>query len=338
VTYPEQGPSELPPTVPNPVPGQNPPPPGQSPPFPGQTSPAPGQSPPPVPPSPPRYPPGVAAVPPAVDPYAPAYGDTGYQASPVAPGYGPPGYPPPPGYPGAPYAAPRKRRTGMIVGIIAAVVAVCLIGGAVATVLVLRNLNTTATPTAGPSASTPQTEPTTDPTSGPTTGNPGGSDFTGDLRTLLLPRPAGANPWQDFPTSDGNLDLDTAAELFQDPDAVKKDLTTMHFRRGAANHWTADDIDVLLILFQFESREDAEEFLASTERDGIEDHDARGDFGGVPGSLTYVANKDDGNGKRSAIFVSNQANIVSQVVVWRPDSVDLDSSTALAVSQHGRLP
>jgi hypothetical protein len=95
---------------------------------------------------------------------------------------------------------------------------------------------------------------------------------------------------------------------------------------------------VLLILFQFESREDAEEFVASTEKEGIEDHDARGVFGGVPGSLSFVANKDDGNGKRSAIFVSNQGTIVSQVVVWRPDSVDLDSSTALAVSQHERLP
>jgi hypothetical protein len=328
VTYPEQGPNELPPTVPNQLPGQSPPPPGQSP--------QPGQSPPPAPPAPPQYPPGVAAVPPAVDPYAPMYGDTGYQSAQVPPGYGPPGYPPA-GYPGAPYAPPPKKRTGLIVGIVATILVLCLGGGAVAAILVLRNLNTTATPTAGPSVSTPA-DPTSEPTSAPTTSDPGGSNFAGDLRTLLLPRPTGANPWQDFPSNDGNLDLDTAAELFQDPDAVKKDLTAMHYRRGAANHWTADDIDVLLILFQFESREDAEEFVASTEKDGIEDHDAQGDFGGVPDSLTFVANKDDSNGKRSVIFVSNQGNIVSQVVVWRPDSVDMDSSTALAVSQHQRLP
>ena len=188
MTYPEQGPNELPPTVPNPVPGQNPPP----------GSPAPGQSPPPAQPSSPWYPPGVAAVPPAADPYAPAYGDTGYHAAPAPPGYGPPGYPPA-GYPGAPYAPPPKRRTGLIVGIVATILVVCLGGGAVAAVLVLRNLNSTATPTAGPTASTPPIDPTTEPTAGPTTGDPGGSDFNGDLRTLLIPRPAGANPWQDFP-------------------------------------------------------------------------------------------------------------------------------------------
>jgi hypothetical protein len=224
----------------------------------------------------------------------------------------------------------------MIVGIIAAVLVICLGGGAVAAVLVLRNLNTT--PTAGPTASTPPTEPTSAPTSGPDTGDPGSSDFTGDLRTLLVPRPDDAEPWQDFASRDGNLDIDTAAELFQDPAAVKEDLQKMNFRRGAANHWTEDDIDVLLILFQFDSSEDAAEFVASTERDGIEDHDERGDFGGVPGSLTFLANKDDSNGKRSAIFVSNRGTIVSQVVVWRPDSVDLEASTALAVSQHERLP
>jgi hypothetical protein len=311
------------------VPGQNP--------AAGQT-PAPGQTPPPNQP-PPVFPPGVAAVPPAVDPYAPRYGDTGYQPAPAygpgdygAPGYGAaPGYPAP-GYP--PYAQPPKRRTGLIIGIVAVVLVVCLGGGAVAAVLVLRNLDPTASPTAGPSGSTPTSDTPTEPTAAPTTP----SNFTGDLRTLLVPRPSGAEPWQDFASDDGNLDLGTTAELFQDPDAMRKDLTDLNFERGAANHWSADDIDVLIILFQFESTDDAEDFVDSTRRDGIEDHDERGDFGGVPGSLTYVANKDDSNGKRSAIFVSNRGNIVSQVVVWRPDSVDLEASTALAVSQHERLP
>jgi hypothetical protein len=322
VTNPEQGPTELPPTVPNAVPGQNP---------------TPGQAPPPAAPSSPVFPPGVAAVPPAVDPYAPRYGDTGYQPAPAygPPDYGTPGYGAQPGYP--PFAQPPKRRTGLIVGIVAAVLVLCLGGGAVAAILALRNLDAKASPTGGPSnqpppTSQPATEPTADPTTPP-------SDFTGDLRSLLVPRPNGAEPWQDFASKDGNLDLNTAADLFQDPDAMRKDLTDMNFERGAVNHWSDDDdIDVLIILFQFESADDAEDFVDSTRNDGIEDHDERGDFGDVPGSLTYVANKDDSNGKRSVIFLSNNGNIVSQVVVWRPDSVDLDSATDLAMSQHQRLP
>jgi hypothetical protein len=317
VTYPEQGPNELPPTVPNPIPGQNP--------VPNQ-------------PGPPVYPPGVAPIPPPVDPYAPSYGDTAYQPAPGGVGYPPPGYPPPgyppPGYPGAPYPAAPKRRTGLIVGLVVVLV-LCLGGGAVAAIVLLRNFNPSANPTSGPSGSTP-TRSTSEPTADATTP---GTDFTGDLRPLLVPRPAGANPWENFASSDGTLDLDTAASLFQDEDAVKKDLSELNFERGAANHWsTQDRVDVLIILFQFESDDNAEDFVDSTEKDGIEDHDEQGTFGGVAGSLTFVASKADENGKRSVIFVSRQGNIVSQVVVWRPGEVDLEGSTQLAVTQHQRLP
>jgi len=315
VTYPEQGPSELPPTVPNPA--------------------TPNQ------PSSPWYPPGVAPVPPPpADPYATGYTPTTEYGYGPPPAYGPPGYPPqpPPGYPGAPYPPPPKRsRTGLIVGIIVGVLVLCIGGGVAAAVLVNQQLkNNNANPTGGTNTGgTPTQGQSQPPTAGPTTPP---SDFTGDLRQLLVPRPSGADPWEDFPSKDGNLDLDTAADLFQDPGAMKNDLRDQHFRRGAVMHWTQGRVDVLIILFQFEDGSDADGFVDSTEGEGIEDHDSRGEFGGISGSLTYVANKSDDNGKRSTILLSRSGNIVSQVVLWNPSNADLEAATELAVTQHGRLP
>ena len=65
-------------------------------------------------------------------------------------------------------------------------------------------------------------------------------NFTGDLRDLLVPRPAGTKPWEDFVSPDGNLTADQAADLFQDEAAMKEDLESMDFRRGAVNHWSRE--------------------------------------------------------------------------------------------------
>jgi hypothetical protein len=227
----------------------------------------------------------------------------------------------------------------MIIGIIAGVLVLC-VGVTVVSALVfgraLKN-NAGGNPTSSQSTGT-TTSPgnTTEPTtSGPTQG----PDFTGDLRELLLPRPAGTDPWEDFPSKDGNLDLQTTAELFQDPDQMKSDLNDQHYRRGAVMHWTASDrTDVLIILFQFEDASDAQGFLDATEKDGIEDHDPEGPFGNISGSLTFVADKNDSNGKRSVILLSSSGNIVSQVVLWTPNRANVSGATALAIVQHGKLP
>ena len=277
MTYPEQGPNELPPTVPTPIPGQKP----------------------------------------------PTYGYTGYPV-----GYPPPGYPPP-GYPGAPYPPAPKRRTGLIIGLV--VVLVLLLGGAVAATVFLKNLNSSANPTSGPSRSIP-----TRSTSGPTT--PKGP-FTGDLRSLLLPRPPGTKPWQEFARADGTLDLDAAAGLSGGWEDVKEELRKLDFQRGAFNHWTTrDNIDVLIVLLQFEFVNDAKTYIYTRFNNGIEDHDRRDTLGGLTEIDTYVANKDDEHGKRSVILMSRRGNIISEVDLWRLDEADVEAATELAVAQYQRLP
>jgi hypothetical protein len=290
----------------------------------------PSDVPPPKPaPEPAKYPPGVASVPsPPVDPYGPAvdpYDPYGY-------GSPPPGYPIDPTYGAAAQPPPKRRRTGLIVGIIVTVLVLCVGGSLAGAVALMNAFDGGSNPPPGTSAPPATTRPRATPT--PT--RP--PDYTGDLRRLLVPRPPGAEPWSDFPSDDGTLNARQASDLFQDEAAMRAELRDQRFRRGAANHWNQGGLDVLIILFQFETADGARDFVSSTEDSGVDDHTAEGDFGDIPGSLTYVARSANENGQRSTIFLSSRGNIASYVVVWHPGSVDLQGATALAVRQHERLP
>src|SRR5262249_19128633 len=56
--------------------------------------------------------------------------------------------------------------------------------------------------------------------------------FTGDLRTLLLPRPSGATNAGD-PKSDGTISIEQAAASFGDANQGMTQLRALGFQRGA---------------------------------------------------------------------------------------------------------
>lgn len=298
---------------------------------------------------PPSYQPSAYEPATSFDPAG--FGPPGYGAS---PGYSQPGYPPQ-GYPVGAYPPPRKRRTGLIVGIVAIVLVLCVGGSIGGGLLIARTLDATADGPAAPlnpaspqvapsSRPTPATSPATSPSGVPSTrptasvSAPAGQHFGGDLRELLLPRPAGTVPWKDFKDADGKLTLAETKGLFTSPDAVGDELSSYHFERGAVTHWGKGNVFVLIFLFQFDTATDAKDYVTAQRTDGIKDYETQGEFGLIPNSVLLVDDTADKDADRSTILISSRGDIVSYVTMWHPDAIDLPAATALAVAQHNRLP
>ena len=256
------------------------------------------------------------------------------------PGYPPPPYPPPGylagnDYLGTPYPPRPKGRTGLIVGIVVGVLVLCLAGSVGGGLLIARSLDTTANgpSTAAATSSTPQPRGSVTPWTSADT-----QRYLGDLRQLLLPRPAGTSPWVDFADADGKLTLGETKNLFTEPDAVGKELSSYKFERGAVTHWSKDKVFVLIFLFQFDSAADAQHYLTAQQTDGINGYETKGEFGLIPDSILFVDDTADQDSDRSTIMVSCRGDIVSYLTMWHPDAIDLPTATALAVSQHKRIP
>ena len=225
----------------------------------------------------------------------------------IGPGYPPPPYPPP-GYPagndylGTPYAPRPKSRTGLIVGIVVGVLVLCLAGSVGGGLLIARSLDTTANApsTTAATSSTPQPSGSVTPTTSADT-----QRYRGDLRQLLLPRPAGTSPWEDFGDADGKLTLDETRKLFTEPDAVGKELSSYKFERGAVTHWSKDNVFVLIFLFQFDRAADAQQYVTAQRTDGINGYETKGEFGLIPDSILFVDDTADQDSNRSTIMVSS---------------------------------
>lgn len=325
----------------------------------------------PAPPSPqPWYPPGIASVPlqpqrpgetydprgyPVQQPYPaepgypepgyppPGYPEPGYQAAPPGyqpqPGYPPPGYPVDPSYAGTPYAPPPRGRNGLLIGLVVVLVVLGLTGGIVGGIFVVRAINAgnTTSQTTGPAGSpTGGAQSSTQPQTG---SSAPAQVFNGNLNQLLLPRPAGSKPWQDFAVKDGTvLTLAQMANLFTDEKEMTSDLQSFKYRRGAVNHWLQNKIFVLVLIFQFDSSVNARAFVQGTKSSGLEGYEDKGPFRDIEGSLSFVDNTPNADGQRSIIFISPKNEIVSYVTVWYPGAIDTAGSTDLAVRQHQKLP
>jgi hypothetical protein len=284
------------------------------------------QQPPPKPDGAPSYQRGAASVP------------SGPPSPPPAEIAVPGQYPPPPGGPSPqtlPFGMPRRRR-GLLMTLAAFGLVLLVAGGGVLGFMAVRGLRgglaaddpgptPAATTTAAPS-------PTAEPTKGP-------AHFAGDLRDLLIDRPAGSSRWSDFPSEDGSMTVDQMVAAFDDWDELGDKLRSLNYERGAAMHWTRRGGEAaLVLLFQFDNEEHANEFALWTHEGDIEGYEERREFGDIPGSVHLVAEEPDQDGDTSAIMISSKREIVSYVTVWHPDRLDLRRATDLAAGQHQRLP
>jgi hypothetical protein len=252
---------------------------------------------------------------------------------PAQPAYGPPAnYGPPPSYSTAPtYSAPPAygtqtgytyeppkptRRRGLTIGLVAAVVLLMVACGAGAYAFV-RNRSNTAT----------------------SSGN--APSFTGDLRTLLLTPPKTSHPFTDPISKDGTLTKQQVADSFDDPNSINDVLDQYHWTSGAIVQWhDADDTQVTIKLYQFNSTDNAQRWLAYNQ-DGYSQDDSKTDqspIDGIDGSGLYVANAVDDKGYVLTNGVATKGSIYMIVFVWQVDRQQKSAAVDVMKQQFSRLP
>jgi hypothetical protein len=300
-----------------------------------------------VPQQPTAWPPTSAypqSAPPAV-PYpvsgtpVSGYPVSGYpMTSPYPPGEGQPGYPMP-GYYAPPQAEPPKRRTGLIIGIVVAVLVIMGGGGyALTTVLTKSSADPGASPSDSPSPSVVPTSAEPSPSPSPTP-----TFFSGDLRTLLLPTPKGAKPWSKPVSKDGNMTVDQYSTIFVDVKAAKQALVDGGYQRGAVKQWHAtDDTLVEIEIIQFATEREAQDWCGGSEasaRDGNKDVNIadRGELNAVPNSAFMIAGKADKYGFTFAAAFASKGNIMVEFKIWMPHKNETYAKK-LAGQQFDRIP
>jgi hypothetical protein len=294
----------------------------QAPQYPAPQYPAP-QFPAPQFPAPPNQPP------PNQVPQYPAapYQQSGYGAQP--PGYPPTGWGvpgPPPAY-GWPTAPPRRRRTGLIIGVVAAVV-----------VVVLGGLAAIGSATGDTNRNSGNATKSTSSTSGKSTITIG--DGTALLGAIITPSSAGHA--QTIPgTSHGVMTLDQLVSLSFDNDATEKDrLTDRGFEAAAQREWiNSDDVQVDIQLIQFKDAAGAEEHVSNQVDAYGRDDDMTGtfDIAGVSGGKGFEKSALDSYGNRSATLMASAGNIAVLMFVFTPHDFDRSTETSVIAKQIAAL-
>jgi hypothetical protein len=244
-----------------------------------------------------------------------AYPMSGVPASGL-PGY--PGYPPPYGFPPPP--APKKRRTGLWIGLGAGLVVLLLMCGGIGTVFVVRaNRVDRAVPVA------------TTGTRAQPTGTPADTHFTGPLPSLLLPVPAGAKALHDFGNADGTLSSSQAGAAYKDVDKATADFDSFGYQRGAVVSWDDHGRIVFIELYQFASDTQASGWLTY--------HRSASDtvLPGVPDSRVRSL-VPDADGWGETVIAAYRHDIVLNMWTNTKGTDDVASAEAIAARQFARLP
>jgi hypothetical protein len=169
---------------------------------------------------------------------------------------------------------------------------------------------------------------------GPITG------FTGDLRTLLLPRPSGATNAAD-PKSDGTITIEQAAGSFGDANQGLTQLRALGFQRGAFEQWReTDGTQISIIVFQFGDHPSATTFTYGAQRSYTlnQAFDPPIGIAGVPLGNAYQSSKagSDKQWLTEVFFTRN--NMTAEVSITGPTKMASDRVVLLAQSQYAKLP
>ncbi len=228
-----------------------------------------------------------------------------------------------PEHPGGPDGSgtsprPPRRRARVVVAVVLVVFAAAI------TAAILRS---TRQPdhAASPSGSHPAETPVA-----------GG--YTGDLRQLLLARPATAQPPADPISADGVLWLDQAALITHPEAEAKVQLQGFGYQRGAVVQWRDGAAEVIIRLFQFASPHNAQAY-----QDTLDETFAPGFFdqatppAQLAGGHVYVSNTAlDARGfLGSATAV--RGSLLMIVTRYQPTS-PVEPIIDVAASQYARLP
>jgi hypothetical protein len=172
---------------------------------------------------------------------------------------------------------------------------------------------------------------------------PAAAAFSGDLRTLLVPRPPGST--KDSNDGNGNADgtvtLEQAAQTYADPDFGKTHMQDFGFKQGATESWhESGKYSVQVVLFQFAQADDTSEFVSKLEDGGDTDDfwDARGDLDGIPNGRYYVSAQTNKNGNYNFEIWFSKGGIAVRMNAFAPNKTDVEKLKTLAKQQYALLP
>jgi hypothetical protein len=260
---------------------------------------------------------------------------------PPVPQYGqPPAYPQQPGIPpqpgaapvaGWPAAAPARKRNGLIIGLVIGAIGLlvlCVLG--VGAALWFGNKGRASLSTSAPTGRAPSAKP------------PAGTHFTGDLRTILLKAPAGAQTGKpNSANDDGTVSLENAASfLYFNQAGAANQLRSFGYARGAMVAFSQSGYQVTSALFQFQDASGANRVLQSIIQ-GYESDPALVKKGNVPGAATvrYVQpSQTIGAGLHVIIAYYAHDDLYGSVLYYSQDVADPSVLTPFVTQQLALLP
>ncbi|MEU7969061.1 hypothetical protein AB0D09_37335 [Streptomyces sp. NPDC049097] len=214
--------------------------------------------------------------------------------------------PEPPGSPEPP--APRVRRRGRTVLLLATAAVLGLVAGTCTGYLIQADRE----PTALPPLSQPVVVQAKGPAPEPLAAAQDREMKTdGDLRKLLIERPKGAREPDYVPGNDGWLNMAEYAEQLKDADREFVSLATAEYRRAAESVWTEHDtqsVDVRLVQYH------QEENLSAADRAGNWDVDGTRSWP-IPGTgdgMVYITAKPETQAGYLPVYKA-------QAAAWRGD-------------------
>jgi hypothetical protein len=222
--------------------------------------------------------------------------------------------------------------------VIAGVVTVALVVAAAAGAAVYSQLHhPNGNPQANGSSTAPPATTTPSPTPSPTP-----TEFTGDLRTLLLTPPSSSTPFDKPITKDGTISQTYVTSEFYDANAAGDELDRDEFKAGAAVQWHDDnDTEVTIEIYRFGSDRGASSWLAFN-LDGY-----KGDtsvtnispIADIQGSGLYVDKRADNLGLVGTTGLAVKGNLYMIIYIYQPSKqVDRDAATSIMQHQYQQLP
>jgi hypothetical protein len=175
-----------------------------------------------------------------------------------------------------------------------------------------------------------------------TMAKPPSTKFTGDLRTLLLAKPAGAKSIEaDQGSPDGTLTIDQLAQTYGNPAAAATWLKRVGYQRGIIRGWEERrGYQVFDAIYQFDTEGHCLTWMTDvaasyTEREELE---STGNLENIYAGRYYVDKKLLNQRLRLTYAVLYRGAIAVALYIYTPINADLEYVKKLAQDQFDRLP
>lgn len=254
----------------------------------------------------------------------------GYQQ----PTYGQPGSAQPMTTPWQAAPPPRKRKTGLIVGIVV-IALVVLCGGAITAVALASssgkssNSGTSTTASGQSSGATSPTMPAI----------PAGDGAA--LKAHLIPRPSGAKKLTVDGSTNGVFSIDQFIKAAFSGDSTEKGrLEERGFKIAAEEQWLSKGVEVHVQLVQFGDSDGADSYLSGQHGAYVDDPTVTAHYtlSGVTHGYGYEEHALDRVGNRRATLMCRAGSIVVVVFIFTPGSFNRASELAIVQKQSAALP